>query len=197
MTCPQGQLTLTPTIKRVSSMCWPTRLLAIEGTSKGVRRRLCAHVVASVRPAERIVVRHRGSCSSCKTSLLLRVGPKGTVRAKDCGTCSSVDMLEQRRRAVGRVIVNIDVGAVVLADLVVAPREEGPEDLDQGEQENDTRGDCDRDENDYTRSEEVCTGESAFTNLTWMIQEWNLRVWSKLKVAKEWNKEETEPGLPD
>ena len=54
-----------------------------------------------------------------------------------------------------RVVVCAEVSCLVLVDLVVATGEQCPENLDQGEQEDNTRTDGDRDEDDDASREEV------------------------------------------
>lgn len=55
----------------------------------------------------------------------------------------------------GGVIVSVHIRSVKLVDLVVATGEQCPENLDQGEQEDNTRTDGDRDEDDDASREEV------------------------------------------
>ena len=82
-------------------------------------------------------------------------GCKGVVvAAEDSLARGGVDVLEQRRGTVSGVVIVL-IQSLELVDLVFTTSEERPEDLDQGEQEDDTSSDGDRDEDDDTRREEI------------------------------------------
>ena len=85
--------------------------------------------------------RRTSSCSIAR--LLFGTGPDGALGAEDGRARGGVDMLEERGRAVGRVVVVVKVLVYDGADLVVAAREQRPEDFDQCEQEDDTSSNSD------------------------------------------------------
>jgi len=93
-------------------------------------------------------------------------------------------------------VVIFYIRPIVLDALVLLAREKGPENADQGEKEDDTSGDRDRNQDDNTSREEFYG--KLLTMKPHIFEEINHSLrWLKLKVEKEWKRAEMEPAAPE